>query len=276
MVGKPQKGLLHLDSNACWESRSPDSVQDVQSMTLPPGKRQRRLILSDNDEPLVKTRRAPPRLSSGPVASLPDRKSINQGGTPKKSRAKAALTASPKSSPEKANKLRSKEEKASKSLHTFFGRATEEQRWARKDKTPPNVVEDGEAGDDIQDDSLDEALAELPDGEGHEKRILDRRKPPKPTLVNGVLKITGDVVGSGQKFAKPSKPAAKEAKAVSRLDDDFLNRPWAERFAPMSLEESAVHKKKVADVQNWLSAVLQGRDRRVCDSRWRVFKGLLC
>jgi cell cycle checkpoint protein len=275
MVGEPQKGLPHLDSNTSWESRSPHSVQNVRSMTLPPGKRQRRLILSDDDEPVVKTRRAPPRLSSGSVTSLPDRKSINQNGTPKKSRAKPASKASPKSSPEKANKLGGKVERASKSLHTFFGRATEEQRWARKDKTPPNVVEDGEAGDDIQDDSLDEALAEQPDPEGNENRILDRRKPPKPALVNGVSKSIRDAIGSGQKFAKPSKPVAKEAKAVSGLDDDFLNRPWAERFAPMSLEELAVHKKKVVDVQNWLSAVLRGRDRRVCDSWWRLSGRLL-
>ena len=232
-------------------------------MTLPSGKRQRRLILSDDDQPVIKTRRAPPRLASVPAKTLPTRKSNQQNGTPKKSKANVSQKDSPKSSPEKGTRdLRVKKE--SKSLHTFFGRATEEQRWARKDKTPPSVLEDGENGDDIEDDSLDEAFAEFADAEADENKVLDRRKAAEPTLQIGTLKSFGNGVPSSQKFAKPSTPAAKEDKAFPAHDNDVFSRPWAEIFAPVSLDELAVHKKKVTDVQNWLSAVLQGRDRRVC------------
>ncbi|ERF70260.1 hypothetical protein EPUS_00448 [Endocarpon pusillum Z07020] len=238
-------------------------------MTLPPGKRQRRLILSDDDEPVVKTRRAPPRLASVPTKTLPTRKSTQSNATTKKPKVNNPPKDTPKSSPEKGTRGDLKVKKQSKSLHTFFGRATEEQRWARKDKTPPSVLEDGENGDDIEDDSLDEAFAEVANAEADENKVLDRRKAAELTLRTGALKSFGNGVPSSQKFAKPSTPAAKENKAFPAQDNDVSSRPWAERFAPVSLDELAVHKKKVTDVQNWLSAVLQGRDRR----RLLVLKG---
>lgn len=40
-------------------------------------------------------------------------------------------------------------------------------------------------------------------------------------------------------------------------------KPWAEQFGPASLEELAVHKKKVADVRSWLNNVMDGKDRKV-------------
>lgn len=240
-------------------------------MTLPPGKRQRQLILSDDDEPVVKTRKAPPRLPSRPVKTVPDRQSLHQNGSPNRPKPKVPTKTSPKSSPEKANRRGNKEEKESRSLHTFFGIATEEQRWARKDRNPTIVIKDGEAGDDIEDDSLDEAFAQLPDGERDENKVLDRRKVAEPISRNGASNDLGNTVSSSQKFARPSKPAAKEGNTISLHDVDILYRPWAERFAPTSLEELAVHKKKVTDVQTWLRAVLQGRDRRVCDYRLRAF-----
>lgn len=236
-------------------------------MTLPPGKRQRRQILSEDDEPIVvKTRRAPPRLASGSVKTLPKRKSTIQSQLPGKPKAKIPATASSKSSPKKPSRGDCKEEKESKSLHTFFGRATEEQRWARKAETPTTVVDDGEAADAIEDDSLDEAFANFAAEEEDQHKVLDRRKIAKPILINGVSNVVRNAFTSSQRFAKSSKSATQEGKPVFGHDEDGLNRPWAERFAPTSLGELAVHKKKVTDVQNWLSAVLQGRDRRVCDS----------
>jgi cell cycle checkpoint protein len=244
-------------------------------MTFPPAKRQRKLILSDDDddEPAVKTRRALPRLSSGSKITLSDRNPINRDGTPKKPKAKSLAKVSPKSSPEKANRRATNDGKENKSLHTFFGRATEDQRWARKDKTPPAAVEDGEAGDDIEDDSLDEAFVELADCEGEQNLVLDRRKARDLTSRNGLPSGVRNGIASSQKFTKPAKPAAKVTKPDSRQDQDDGNRPWAEKFAPSSLEELAVHKKKVGDVQNWLSAVLHGRDRRVCVPQLRFGGG---
>jgi cell cycle checkpoint protein len=238
-------------------------------MTLPPGKRQRRLILSDDDEPAGKTRKAPPRLPSRPLKPSQDREAVNQNKNLKRPKPKVPSHLIPKSSPEKRPKSVNKE-KQSKSLHTFFGRATEEQRWARKDKTPPVVIEDGEAGDDIEDDSLDEIFAQLADGNGDETKVLGPRTAAESNSQNEAFKGPGTVISSSQRFMKPSKPEPNQGNTAFRLDNDVLSRPWAERFAPTSLEELAVHKKKVADVQNWLTAVLQGRDRRVCDHRLRA------
>ena len=234
-------------------------------MTFPPAKRQRKIIPSDDDdEPVVKTRRAPPRLSSGSKIKLSDRTSIKQDESPKKTTVKSVAKAGSKFSPEKANRRATNDGKENKSLHTFFGRATEDQRWARKDKTPPIVVEDGDAGDDIEDDSLDEAFVQLAHCEGGQNIVLDRRKSQDVTSRNELPMGVRNGVAAGQKFTKSSKAAAKVTKPDSTQDQDVSCRPWAEKFAPSSLEELAVHKKKVADAQNWLTAVLRGSDRRVC------------
>ena len=235
-------------------------------MSLTSSKRRRRLLFSDDDEPAVKTRRAPTRLPSGPVTTLSDRKSVPQNASSKGLGEKVPKKSSGNSSPGKAIRQRKEEENKSRSLHAFFGRATAEQRWDRKDKTPPAVFKDDDAEDDIEDDSLDEAFAKLSDPEENENTVLDRRKAAQATSLDEMSKAVRHTVGSNQKFAKPPKPAAKVERSDCRHNPDLLNRPWAERFAPESLEELAVHKKKVVDVENWLKAVLQGRDRRVCDA----------
>lgn len=51
----------------------------------------------------------------------------------------------------------------------------------------------------------------------------------------------------------PSQPARKEP-----LDE----RPWTDRFGPLSLDELAVHKKKVTDVRTWLEDVYIGKHRK--------------
>jgi cell cycle checkpoint protein len=43
-------------------------------------------------------------------------------------------------------------------------------------------------------------------------------------------------------------------------------RPWAQRFGPVGLDELAVHKRKVSDVQKWLDDVFEGRRKEVSQS----------
>jgi cell cycle checkpoint protein len=50
---------------------------------------------------------------------------------------------------------------------------------------------------------------------------------------------------------------------MSQESSSPSGKPWAEEFAPVDLEELAVHKKKVADVQNWLVGVFSGKSRQV-------------
>ncbi|KAF1959454.1 Rad17-domain-containing protein [Byssothecium circinans] len=49
-----------------------------------------------------------------------------------------------------------------------------------------------------------------------------------------------------------------ETVAVDTTD----RRPWNEKYGPISLDELAVHKKKVADVRSWLESVLSGKERK--------------
>jgi cell cycle checkpoint protein len=44
--------------------------------------------------------------------------------------------------------------------------------------------------------------------------------------------------------------------------DNTDARPWNEKYGPVSLDELAVHKKKVADVRAWLSDVFDGKQRK--------------
>ncbi|GAB1311394.1 RFC checkpoint protein Rad17 [Madurella fahalii] len=76
--------------------------------------------------------------------------------------------------------------------------------------------------------------------------------------------------GGGGKFLKPPVPRPKgAATATTTADSDNDARPWSERFAPVSLDELAVHKRKVLDVRRWLEEVLAGRMRQ----RLLVLKG---
>ncbi|KAF2480360.1 Rad17 cell cycle checkpoint protein-domain-containing protein [Neohortaea acidophila] len=62
-----------------------------------------------------------------------------------------------------------------------------------------------------------------------------------------------------QKFRKASDGSRVASPSV-RNDDD---RPWTDQFPPKDLSELAVHKRKVADVRQWLEMALRGQRQRV-------------
>ena len=67
---------------------------------------------------------------------------------------------------------------------------------------------------------------------------------------------------ASQRFLRPPRPAPD----ISTTPDQ---RPWSERFGPISLGELAVHNRKVADVRRWLEDVRSGRLRQ----RLLILKG---
>lgn len=100
----------------------------------------------------------------------------------------------------------------------------------------------------------------------------DDRHPQPPAALpvrkrKSVTALTASDAGSGpkgsQKFLRtasgarstppPSQPARKEP-----VD----GRPWTEQYGPQSLDELAVHKKKVSDVRTWLEDVYSGQQRK--------------
>ncbi|KIX05911.1 uncharacterized protein Z518_03885 [Rhinocladiella mackenziei CBS 650.93] len=180
-------------------------------------------------------------------------KSISKRATPK---------ASPKSSPEKTRKkTRSKTEPdQSRSLHNFFGKATEEQRWTRKSATPDLDLENGELGDAIEDDDLsDETLQDLRPRTDRASATLDRQKPTVPAIANLKNISNAGSLPSSQRFVRTTA----SRRGIANIGDQVHvpnqdRRPWADRYGPNNLEELVVHKKKVADVQNWLQGKING------------------
>ncbi|KAL5430962.1 hypothetical protein PMIN07_006524 [Paraphaeosphaeria minitans] len=53
-------------------------------------------------------------------------------------------------------------------------------------------------------------------------------------------------------------PTPSPVPVVETMD----RRPWNEKYGPTSLDELAVHKKKVADVRTWLTDVFSGKERK--------------
>jgi cell cycle checkpoint protein len=256
-------------------------------MASPPAKRQRRskpVFANNEEEPETAEEHTSRRAvssataSSGKVTTLPKfgrsiglkSKSKPSAGASKATPRKAAPKTEP-ASPNKPKKSPRKEktEENSLSLHTFFGRASEEQRWNRKADTPTEEIEDVENGDVIEDDddSLNEAFSQLVEGQDDVKFQLDRRKDGATLTKNGSQTVRPGHLASTHKFVKPPAPSIKKHSINVEMDEssnEHLHRPWADRYGPSNLEELAIHKKKVADVQKWLGEVLNGRDSRVC------------
>ena len=225
-----------------------------------PAKRQRRstrLIPDDDEDRTASTLplRSPQsqrqlELDQSNVTSFTLSPSQSKTAKVKGSPSKATLKASPKSSPDKKKNSKQQPDK-SKSLHSFFGKATEDQRWRKKSATRDIDVHDDELGEDIEDDLSDSVLLETEDS----KTTLDRRKP----IVNGVSKLNGGPPPSSQRFVKPALPSRRDSSEP--LPQQEYHRPWSDRYGPINLEELAVHKKKVSDVSDWLRNVLSGRDK---------------
>ena len=258
-------------------------------MASPPPKRLRRskAIISDEEEgqletspPRASTRRDTGSTAANVVGVTTPQKSTKSTQTKSKSKPttaaakatsrKPAPSAEPVSSkiPKKSPRKKKIEEN-SRSLHTFFGRASEEERWTRKAETPIEDIEGVEDGDAIEDDddSLDEAFSRLAEGQDGAKFQLDRRKDRATLTENGSRIVRSRLPASTHKFVKPLIPSIIKNGVKVEADDDpkqHLHRPWTDRYGPANMEELAVHKKKVTDVQKWLVEVLNGRDLRVC------------
>jgi cell cycle checkpoint protein len=252
-------------------------------MDSPPPKRQRRLNLLSSDESdyeqdgavskqAPKTRASTKKTGSKANADVTSKCTVSSssksrpnsksnGQILRKTSTTSSKASTPASSPDKKRSKSTVDTDGAKSktLHTFFGKATEQQRWERKDSidTPPAA---GDLDDEIEDDSLDEALLlKLPDPPRDHKTVLDRRKRNhSEPRHNGTNHHADPAPNATQKFMKPALPRPKP------LDGDLSSKPWTDEFAPTNLSELAVHKKKVMDVQTWLADVFAGRERRVC------------
>lgn len=179
-----------------------------------------------------------------------------------------------------------KDAEKSKSMRAFFQPATEEQRWERAGWTLPKGKTSGieeqqlrgweEEEDLIEDDGVDEIFEGLmKNGHGDKDGVgsgregtwdakisngraegRDKRRAKKKFVLPTVHDSGPDFMSGNENNWSASSPSLAGSPGSSA-------RPWAEEFAPMNLDELAVHKKKVADVQNWLVNVFSGKNRSV-------------
>ncbi|KAI9792486.1 MAG: Cell cycle checkpoint protein rad17 [Candelina submexicana] len=140
--------------------------------------------------------------------------------------------------PEKKVKAAGKDQKP-KPIYTFFKSVAEQ--------------EPGQHGDteDLIDDSLDEDLLLL-DGPTKSQPSVPAARPDRLSTASQIF----------VKSITKTKPEAQSSwKGTPALADGGI-RPWVERFAPATIEELAVHKRKISDVREWLENALAARSRK--------------
>ncbi|KAL8655678.1 MAG: hypothetical protein Q9210_000741 [Variospora velana] len=173
---------------------------------------------------------------------------------------------SPPISPEKKPKAKSiNVRKTAKptALDTYFSANRNLQNASSSAKQTRTLETAIEQEDSIEDDSLDDELC----------RLSNPRTAQRLGNDDGdVIAPYGSAAGQGVSGSLPTG-----SQVFRRLGDDVLKketdqtaaglrtdgtRPWADRYGPTCIEELAVHKKKVADVRDWLDTVCAGRSNK--------------
>ncbi|KAI1456001.1 Rad17-domain-containing protein [Annulohypoxylon moriforme] len=195
---------------------------------------------------------SPVRKTTRPPASQPSKpKQTSKSLQPSNNGFKSASTSPEKPKTRSFTKGKRAEKDKSADLVTMFS------RQAQRAPTISPIKKEDIISDPISDeDDVGEyrAASSSRVGQNARKRFRDLSQSSQPT--------SGPPVISSQKFLKPPR-------AQNSLVANDEQRPWFERFAPLNLEELAVHKKKVADVRRWLEDVMAGRMRQ----RLLILKG---
>jgi cell cycle checkpoint protein len=205
-----------------------------------------------------------------PTKPKPKAKNSNSSNTaplflPSRGTAKPGLK-SASSSPEKRKpKAKDVDKVKSGNIYTFFSTQVQKQQngggtTARTSGSQPSLSSKQDKGEiEIISDDDDE----IKDSKAQKSSIF--AATAKKRSLNA---MTGshDVVSGSQKFLRPM--TSNSATTTGKEQEDM--RPWAERFAPVDLNELAVHKRKVSDVRGWLEAVMSGQMRQ----RVLILKGV--
>jgi cell cycle checkpoint protein len=207
---------------------------------------------SEADEPHTPPARRPKR---GTLLSVND----GARGEAKPARTQTRRAASPKTlapstqkSPAKA-KSPAKPKPIHKPITSFFSNVPRPQ-LLHPTPSPEKSATPHEDVDDILDSSDDSRPVKPPTTLPVRKRANPGATAESDHAVKSRQKFLRTTSGSRSTPPPPVPPPAREV-TVDR-------RPWTEKYGPISLEELAVHKKKVADVRTWLTDVLSGRVRK--------------
>ncbi|KAL5121399.1 RFC checkpoint protein Rad17 [Pleosporales sp. CAS-2024a] len=220
-------------------------------MGQPRAARKKPVVLASDSEADAPPSPPPRRPQRGTLLTFTDGTRAATKAPPSRTRRAASLRAPASAAPKAPAKPPGKPKAVHKPIASFFSHAP---RSPSRQPAPSPDTAATPLGD-IDDifDSSDEAPSVKP------STSLPVRKRANPGTAADL-----DAASKGrQKFlrttsgARPTPPAAQPVRK-----DTVDRRPWTERFGPVSLEELAVHKNKVAHVRTWLEDVFSGQGRK--------------
>ena len=231
-------------------------------MTLAHGKRQAKRIFSESEDD---TRTGPARTK----AKRDDRQNASKSQKP----SSQASTKDPKNAqssniPERKSSRSTKTKTvALRPISAFFGPSSQASKEvvskkAREvhDNANTKLAEPDEEAAEVEDgieDTSDDGSIRPPQKKHGDGPIGLGRRNPDSGAVQSVPAPSKDKKTSGsQRFRINGIQDQTEV----QLGRD--QKPWTEQFAPLSLDELAVHKKKVQDVKDWLQNALHGNNCR--------------
>jgi cell cycle checkpoint protein len=147
-----------------------------------------------------------------------------------------------------------------KPIYSFFNAVTQRQNSSQPSASPERLPKSVDDLETIQDEFEDEDIANdisLPVSTQGSSIALAMRKRKSPLSQDG-RGVADNLAPASLKFRKTSNG--------SRLPTPVLSsdgRPWMERFGPLEITELAVHKRKVADVRQWLEHARTARRQQV-------------
>ncbi|KYG40890.1 hypothetical protein M433DRAFT_159752 [Acidomyces richmondensis BFW] len=144
-----------------------------------------------------------------------------------------------------------------KPIYSFFNAATQRQQLCEPLQKSSTASRPGDAIETIQDSSEDDVCASVSISKDSSTALAMRKR--KVHNGSGPAGEIGQAPSVAPKFRKTFDGSRSPSFQV--LNED--KRPWTEQFAPVDITELAVHKRKVADVRQWLENAVSSKRQQV-------------
>ncbi|KAK0825542.1 RFC checkpoint protein Rad17 [Friedmanniomyces endolithicus] len=141
-----------------------------------------------------------------------------------------------------------------KSIFSFFNATTQRQNLSQPSASPQKPTQ--EEPEAIHDQS-DEDGTSLSLSKGSSTALAVRKRKSQQIITT--KDDTFPAPPATQKFRKTNDGGRIASIGVANED----KRPWTEQFAPVDLSDLAVHKRKVADVRQWVESAIDGKRQKV-------------
>ena len=228
-------------------------------MASPPAKRQRRSIVVNSD---AEDSAAESQLSNASLnvttRSLSLRNSAQSRKQQHDTKPKATNTTNTKTSKSKPTAGKKSRITKNATIYSFFNNATQNSQRTSRPNTPQPQGPDRKSEEVVDDISSDDAVS-------HNSLLLapsaDANGKADTQVVRNGKAIAPLAGGSGKHVSKPLAIVVSSQESTS--NNSLESGPWADIYPPESLEELAVHKRKVSDVHRWLDNVMKGREHKV-------------